>query len=473
MSAYRTVNLMLVGGVLLAGIGALASAKLLAAYGPGWRVDDAPAGVATPECGAMSPAAGPCAALRHNRWSGVDAVIAGRRVEVPTALAGTAYFVALGIGVVFAGGPRTQTRWLWRSILALAATGMVISTLLFRALTASPEPWCMACITVHAVNALLVGTLGAAWYVGRSAARRAAPEEAPTQDWRRTGIAWCASVAAAAAIWAYFDAAATAQHYWQRTRTADAVLQTLKANPAALMAMYRSQPIEENVGAPGAVIGGADTAPVRSRVVLFVPEPDQRHKCAVALWWNVIVPNLDGAVEVRVRCSAEASSFGADEGTAARANARGSGSIAAAGERRLLALEAARRCGGAVAWRNMYSLLMSEGAGSAGTGADAEPDYAALAGRAGLDREAFLRAYEAEETAQVVWEDDRAAEQLGVRGQLAAFVDGRRVPGVCLSSQAFWQALGSGARHELLGDATPSASTPDARRLAHGEDRAP
>jgi hypothetical protein len=121
----------------------------------------------------------------------------------------------------------------------------------------------------------------------------------------------------------------------------------------------------------------------------------------------------------------------------------------------------------------MYSLLMSEGAGSAGTGADAEADYAALAGQAGLDREAFLRAYEAEETAQVVWEDDRAAEQLGVRGQLAAFVDGRRVPGVCLSSQAFWQALGSGARHDLLGDATPSASTPDARQLAHGEDRAP
>ena len=98
------------------------------------------------------------------------------------------------------------------------------------------------------------------------------------------------------------------------------------------------------------------------------------------------------------------------------------------------AAEAARLQGGRRAFERMHELLF------ANRKRLGDKVYRDLAVQVGLDPVLFLRRMEDPVVRQAVHEDIELARQLGVDGTPTMFLDGRRIPALCLTP-AFWQAV--------------------------------
>jgi hypothetical protein len=130
--------------------------------------------------------------------------------------------------------------------------------------------------------------------------------------------------------------------------------------------------------------------------------------------------------------------------------ANGQGGYRTAVSETSLALEAARLQGGAKACEALRRLLQQ--------GHSAElPNLASLAAQAGLNVEQFMADLHSETARQRVLDDIRLAAELGVHYGPAVFLNGRRVPDLCLTSPAFWGAVaGDASGQRTLGRPAPT-----------------
>jgi hypothetical protein len=118
-------------------------------------------------------------------------------------------------------------------------------------------------------------------------------------------------------------------------------------------------------------------------------------------------------------------------------------------ERRMAcAAEAARSQGGEPAFRAMHNLLFRH------RKVRPEPDYADLAKRIRLDVPRFLADMRSDRVRRTVQEDMELAAQIGIHQAPTVFLNGRRVPDLCLTSRAFWKRMAS----ELTGAQVRTAS---------------
>ena len=68
-------------------------------------------------------------------------------------------------------------------------------------------------------------------------------------------------------------------------------------------------------------------------------------------------------------------------------------------------------------------------------------DYANLARLAGLDVDRFLAYMTGDSVRQRITRDAALASRLGVTATPALFLNGRRVPDLCVESRVFWQTI--------------------------------
>lgn len=100
------------------------------------------------------------------------------------------------------------------------------------------------------------------------------------------------------------------------------------------------------------------------------------------------------------------------------------------------AMEAARRQGDPAALKRLAAVLYRR------QGSDDGDEVRDLARRCGLDSARFTADFDSPEVHRRVEADIALAAALGVERTPALFIEGRRVPNLCVRSAAFWKLIG-------------------------------
>ena len=99
------------------------------------------------------------------------------------------------------------------------------------------------------------------------------------------------------------------------------------------------------------------------------------------------------------------------------------------------AAEAARSQGGEGAFWQMHDLLLEYGR------QPRDRSYSELATRIGLDADRLVADMDSTAVRQAVAADVALAAELGVKSTPAVFLNGRRVPRLCVNNPVFWEAI--------------------------------
>lgn len=318
-----------------------------------------------------------------------DLSVSIRRLEVPVAFVGLAYFVFMGAWYLLANGRRAP---LHAGLYALPVSAAFLGIMAFGA-----APWCVACSAVHAINGLLVLT---AWRLAR---------QAPLVE-RRGGLRPAFNAVAVASamvggLWLHHRTQVTHQRERAGLVHYRHLVETLQTDPEFLAREHATQPRHEFALRP--------TESVREdghQLVVFSDFACPACFCNAARIHDEIIGTFEGRLDVLVR------HLPAGDSGAARA------------------AEAARLLGGEEAFRWMYRLLFL----------DRErlgPDlYRSLAAELGLDPDELIHTMDAPEVREVVEGDIKLAHRLGVDATPTMFLDGRRVTELC-RTPLFWKTV--------------------------------
>jgi hypothetical protein len=237
-------------------------------------------------------------------------------------------------------------------------------------------------------------------------------------------------------LWLYYDASSTAKRYWREAVAFERILNQLKQDETLLLDQYYAA---EHVQIPlrnDAARNDRNT-PLATMVV-FSNFGCSACSCFGWQWQRMIEPAFKGRLIVDHRHYVPES-----------ADAVTDNYYESPRERHMAcAAEAARLQGGEPAFRAMHNLLFRH------RKARPEPDYADLAKRIRLDVPRFLADMRSDRIRRTVQEDMELATQIGIHQAPTVFLNGRRVPDLCLTSRAFWERMAS----ELTGARVRTAS---------------
>jgi len=424
--------------IILALAGAWVCASLTRNHDGGWQVG--PVGLTAWLCPPARGDASACSEVLASRWGSFDFFVGERRVLIPTSLVGLTYFVGATIWLVMVPFGTGASRWINGITRGMVCCGFVASVFLVGVMALRLSEWCGACLIVHGINtAMVLGTLmlcGWRWGNHGDAAILNDPTTLLGRRFaiRSTGCAAAFSLAAAVAIWLYFDAAGEARMHWRRSSALGAALDQLQSDKHLVLREFFAQP---TVDIPLPLLQKEYEAP-RMRVVVFNDYACSACACFDRTWRNKIRPllGLDVLVEHR--------HFPENPGDL-------SGSTRS--QRGSLAVEAARSQGGDAAADRMHALVFKHRKNHE------PPDHRQLAQSIGLNPKRFETDFDSESVRAGIERDRELAESLGIQATPAVFVNGRRVPDLCLRSSTFWAAIGRGERPEFnLASLAPSES---------------
>ncbi|MFQ5463161.1 MAG: vitamin K epoxide reductase family protein [Phycisphaerae bacterium] len=415
--------------VVLPFLGAMISGALLVEHGGGWQVPWQGASFLARLCDPVQGESPLCTEVAGSHFGEFDVYVRGRRLVFPTSYLGLAYFLTLSIwfGIIFRA--RSAGRWLRLATWGGIATGLAVSLALVAVMALVLGAWCALCGAAHAVNAAVV-VIAARWL----RATRSPADRAPngwSEPSMRLRFAASGALLIAAVVggsWLYYDAMREARRQWRKARGyADAVA-VLQSDPELMLHAYYAQPSEWPE--PGDAFTSAPEVDAATRVTLFVDYDSGGSACFEKRFNEQFQPWLPGPVQVAYRHIPARSSSAAPGGVTPEASA-----VQAA-----RAAEAARRLGGEAVFECMRRWLFASRHDP-----DAR-DVPALADRAGLNVARFQAEMDSDAVAGQVVADVAMAHRLGVRHAPAAFLNGRRVPDICLRSEAFWRAVGEDIR---------------------------
>ena len=433
---YKTSVTIVIVAAALAGV--WVSGTLLASHDGGWRTDHSGTGFLLRLCESPSlPGAG-CANVVGSRWGGFDFYLDSRRVVVPTSWLGLAYFVFVAVWFGIVGGVDARRRWTWLLTWLLVSSGLAGSVFFMALMAFALSDWCPPCVIAHVLNAMIF--LATVWLWRRRRPVQAEDGLSETAAGRvlehlHRRLAWSAAmvgVVMMAGLWLYFDAVSEARRQWRKYGGLKQALAELQSDPRFVLREYFAQPVVDVPAAHGAGrqepgVGSA-AAPV---LVVFTDYDHGSCACFEAKHRPMIEAAFEGALRIDVRhypaVLAERLAIGtktvdADDEDAPLAS---------------YAVEAARLQGGDDAGAVMHRLMFGRRKDRL------HRDYAELARMAELDVDRFMEDWRRPAVREAVEEDVRLAAEMGVRITPTVFLNGRRVPYLCLESPTFWQAVAS------------------------------
>ena len=169
-------NVLLACIFILCFAGALISGQLLKLHDNVWAAaTKTNTGFFARMCGSANAEDSNCISAVKGAWSEIkvpvlrphrDFTFSLRRVTVPIAFIGLAYFTTLGIWFMFIGPARPIGGGWHRIIFAMAVAGCAVSVFYLSIMaigrTPGSTPWCFGCLAIHAINFVMLPIVWAA-----------------------------------------------------------------------------------------------------------------------------------------------------------------------------------------------------------------------------------------------------------------------------------------------------------------------
>ncbi len=443
MTSPKSIQVPLIFIIGCALIGVVASGALLIDHDGGWDSERSGVAAILGLCDSIALPSTSCAEVVGSKWGSVDFLLGGKKYLVPTSFVGLSYFAAIAIWFGVLGFLRAGTRRLWGVSVWAVALGAVVSVALVTVMVGTLSHWCPLCGVAHVANGAILIAAIVVW-------RRLCIAESPSDGvanstwrgmtFRAVAVATVAIVGVTVMNWSYYDAMRSAKRQWHKVVAYRELIGQMRSDPEFLLREYFAQPVVE-LGSSS--VSAEGMTPDRPRLVVFGDFSCKACACFTRKWdakYSKAFPE-DVAVEVRQARLAEYV-----EGQLASTS--DGGPIAAA-----LAAEAVRAVGGEVAYQRICRALQTHRKSLTRDIIDVEVE------NLGLDLDEFLNEAASELVLQKVESDVALARQLDVGRTPAVFLNGRRVPDLCLKSKLFWEAVAPALTER--GEATASMASVD------------
>jgi len=407
---------------------------LLSAHDGGWGGESGLSGLMLGICGSASTPSATCNGVIDGRWGGFDFTLAGRRIVVPTAFIGLAYFAGLAVWFAMLTG-RTLRSPLLRRLTILLVSGGFCGSVFFTVLMVSVlDQWCLLCAVAHLINAAIFASVllyrGAVSRETSSDMTDGRPVTA-RMEWKPAVSATAVMCLVASGLWLYFDAVSVARRYWRRSASMEHVIDGLQSDREFVLREYHAQPtVDIPLRDPvGEELEGIDRPALdQPTLIVFGRFDCPPCRCFAGRWRGVIKPAFDGPVHVEYHHALPF--LAGDSGDVRAADEYASYAVQAS-----LAAEAARLQGGTRAFGRMHDLLFEHQKNQRGW------DFAGIAEMAGIDGQQLVADMQSDMVRRAIVADALLARRLGVTKTPAVFLDNRRVPDLCLQSSVFWEAF--------------------------------
>ena len=423
--------------ILILGVsGAWISGQLVKQHADIWGQQGAKASLFVRMCHAAERAGFNCAAAVQGRWGqfGVPVPLLSRgwgvevrRVEVPVAFLGLAYFVFMIVWFTFAGGLRSAGRW--RLVpRAVAACGIAVSVVLLAVMASGVAPWCLWCVAIHLINCLMAGAI---W--------RLSGDTGTTRKMLSAREATNVIVFALiliAGMWVYRREHVALGAQMSKLRPYKALVTSLRKDPAFMLREHYAQPqyaIPTRDGEPD--------ERDRPRLTVFTDFECPACFCNAQVIHNRIAEAFGGRLVLQIRHFPLCGDCNDTVEGAFHPNACDAARAA----------EAARLQGGAEAFARMYRLLFRN------RDRLSRDIYADLATQIGLDADRLMSDMRGDAVARVLRSDMALARELGVRGTPTMFLNGRLITELC-EGDVFWEAAAESWATSLAQSADSAAA---------------
>ena len=384
-------------------------------------------------CHATQGAGFSCAGALQSNWSQFTvpvplptrdfSSISVRRLEVPVAFVGLAYFVFMAVWFSVVGGPRPYGRAWHRLPLHVGMCAVPVSFLLVGLMAVGAAPWCLWCLAVHLINVLLV--LGVWRLVATAPSKEESTDATPervavlTLTTRHAVTTVAIALIMIGGLGLYYRTHVAHQRERAGLEQYKTVVTGLQNDPAFLLREHASQPHHEFPLRPTEAVGAG-----HHRLVVFTDFECPACFCNAAQIHDEIVKPFQGRIDVLIRHFPLSRACNDDLDTDLHPNSCASARAA----------EAARQLGGDAAFKKMYRLLFLN---RDRLGLDL---YSELAAEIDLDPAELLDEMESPDVCDVVEADIALARRIGVAATPTMFLDGRLVTQLC-ESPVFWETV--------------------------------
>jgi len=346
-----------------------------------------------------------------------------RRVKVPVAFLGLAYFVFMGVWFGLLGGPRRFGRPWHQLPLRIGYCSLSFSLLFVGLMTVGAAPWCLLCLAVHMINVLLVAAVWQLTRLSKTAGdthEAARPEQLArvTLTTREVLATLVVALTVVAGLWLHRRENLMHRDERSRLKPFETMVTDLQSDPGFLRREFLAQQWHDiPLRKTETDVDG------RPRLVVFTDFQCPACYCNSKAIKSGIVRVFDGTLDVHVRhfplCSE------CNDGVA--------GTIHPQACEAARVVEAARLQGGDLAVHRMSELLFD-------LQGELDADvYRELAVEIGLDPELLAVQMDSEAVHRLVADDIALARDLGVAGTPAMFLDGRPVTELC-NTFTFWRS---------------------------------
>jgi len=363
-------------------------------------------------------------------------------MRIPVAFLGLLYFSFLGAWFLGVGCPNEHGyRWHWLPTVVVLM-GNVCSGLFVYVMARELRLWCPACLAVHAINLLLLGTVLAMWCRRiRQRGQERTDTDTPLVPHPTPRLAMVTVVLAVAVCLAEVQTAVAIVRQAQ-ANLLSTLVEDVGKHPDLLAGLFRKQQPKPIALRPDDPTRGDLQDPVATVVVFGDMECLQCRRFEVFLSRQV-----EPLFQNRLRIVFKHFPICTECNPGVQYNLSPDACEAA------YALEAARLQGGNEAFWKMHKELLARQTELG------QIDYAAVADELGLDGARLVADMRSDSVRRRVVEDIALAQQLDVKGTPAVFLEGRRVGELPRMKLGFWQQLAD----ELLGSGAqtrPAASAP-------------
>jgi len=351
-----------------------------------------------------------------------------RRMRMPLAFIGLAYFVTFAIWLTIVGRRRERDPW-WRSMpRTIAVAGAIASALLLTRMVTGHSPACIWCMIAHGLNFVLTGSLLLAQPLRTPGTECTSPEFAGRRvaRTRLAGIAIAAAVLAVGGMWYHrHEQLALARNIRSLTPYRDLVVALRSDGNLLAQEHYLAAPVD--------IPPRPEGMPLDASIVVFTDYNCPACRCNDRRLHAILDRVFANDAHVTVRHVSRC-----------RACAAGEPGPHAAGCAAAYAAEAARLVGGDEAFERMHAALFSA------RGPWPDERLVALAEKIGLNGPRFRTALHGDAVRATISADVAAAQALGVDAVPAVFLDGRRVGPLSADNPLFWKAVAAGG-HDAPG----------------------